>query len=68
MSDRTILNRTRQLVTKRQLARMLHLDPTTLDRWRREGKFPPAIVLTDQTLRWRLSAVEEWLEAREAGQ
>jgi len=65
MTQRITLNRSRptvELVSKRQLADMLSVDPTTIDRWRRDGRFPPGIVMTDQCVRWRLSDVEKWLK------
>ncbi len=68
MVQRVTLNRLRppvELVSKRQIAEMLNVDCSTLDRWRREGRFPEGIAISDQILRWRLTDIEDWLRQRE---
>ena len=56
-----------ELVSKRQLAEMLSVSTATLDRWRRLGRFPKAIALSDQSVRWPLDAVRAWLAEKEGG-
>jgi prophage regulatory protein len=38
----------------------------TLDRWVRQGRFPPPIRIGGGRLRWVVSEVEAWIEARKA--
>ena len=54
-----------ELVSKKQVANMLGVHEATLDRWRREGRFPIGLVLSPQCVRWRLPDVEAWLRKRE---
>jgi predicted DNA-binding transcriptional regulator AlpA len=56
-----------QLIRKRELAELLTVDPWTIDNWRKKGRFPKPIVLSDQVLVWRLTDIDRWLqEKREA--
>jgi predicted DNA-binding transcriptional regulator AlpA len=55
-----------QCVRKRELAKMLSVDPWTIDHWRRKGIIPEPIVLSDQVLVWRLADIEKWLREKEA--
>ena len=56
----------RLLVTKREVSHMLGIHWTTIDRWRRDGKFPQGIMLGPQVLRFKLVDVEAWLSENEA--
>jgi predicted DNA-binding transcriptional regulator AlpA len=53
------------MVRKRQVAAMLGVDWTTIDNWRRSGRFPKGITLSDQVVVWRLGDVEKWIRERE---
>jgi prophage regulatory protein len=54
------------LVRKRDLARLLGVDRWTLDNWRRTGRFPQPLKLSEHIVAWRRSDVEAWLEKRRA--
>lgn len=46
---------------KRPLAKRLNIDTTTLDRWRREGRFPPGKTVSPQVVIWSEDEVLDWL-------
>lgn len=52
------------LLNVNDLANALNVQPSTIRRWRREGKLPKAIVVGG-VVRWRPQVVEQWLLARE---
>lgn len=35
-------------------------------RWRKEGKLPPAAIVANRLIRWRLGTIREWLKSLEA--
>lgn len=56
-----------QLLRKIQLADLLGVSIWTIDAWRRQGKLPPPLVLSEQTVAWRRVDIEEWLAKQERG-
>jgi predicted DNA-binding transcriptional regulator AlpA len=52
------------LIRKRRLAQVLNVNPWTIDRWRRQGKFPEPVWLSDTMPCWRISDVENWVASR----
>lgn len=44
-----------------EVLKMLSVSRDTFDKWRRAGKAPPAYRLPNGSLRFRTSAVNEWL-------
>jgi predicted DNA-binding transcriptional regulator AlpA len=57
-----------ELIGKRQLARLLGVNPWTIDRWRKaDVEFPAPIWLSNSTPRWRRADVERWLAAKRRG-
>jgi len=55
------------LIRKRPLAKRLSVNPWTIDRWRKAGKFPPPIWLSETVPVWRVADIERWLRDRESG-
>jgi len=56
------------LITKRELAHLLAVDPWTVDRWRKsDPSFPEPIWLSGSTPRWKRLDIERWLASRETG-
>jgi ribosomal protein S18 acetylase RimI-like enzyme/predicted DNA-binding transcriptional regulator AlpA len=53
-----------QLIRKRELARLLGINPWTLDGWRKRGLIPPPIVLSPQVVAWRRSVIATLLDER----
>lgn len=57
------------LITKRDVAQMLHVHPESVMRLVRNGKFPAPIRLQDKSgsrLRWDLYEIEAWVDASKA--
>jgi predicted DNA-binding transcriptional regulator AlpA len=54
-----------ELIHKRPLARLLGVNPWTLDFWRRRGQMPPPVVLSPQIVAWRRRDIARWLEERQ---
>jgi predicted DNA-binding transcriptional regulator AlpA len=48
------------------LARLLRVDPWTVDHWRKRGIIPPPLVLSPQVVAWRRTDIMLWLAQREA--
>ena len=51
-----------QLVTKREVAEMLGVNPWTVWELSRTGRFPKPVRIGTKSVRWRLSAVRQWIE------
>lgn len=49
-----------EFVTPSEICKLLRVSASTLDRWLKEGKFPPPIKIAN-TRRWPKSAVEKVL-------
>ena len=54
------------LLSRSDLARLLRVSTTSLDRLRAAGRLPPAIRLGG-ALRWRRETIEQWLRELEHG-
>ena len=54
-----------RIVRIHEAVEMIGVSKATIYRWTREGKFPPSIRLGANSIGWRLSAVERWIESRE---
>lgn len=52
------------LLTTRQAADLLGFEPRTMEELRRKGSGPPFIRLSSRSVRYRLDALERWLEER----
>ena len=51
-----------QLMTADQIARRCQVSRATVLRWHRKGQLPPAVKLTQRSLRWFESDICGWLE------
>lgn len=49
----------------REVARVVGLSLTTVNKLRREGLFPAPIKLSAQAVGWREADVREWIDTRE---
>jgi predicted DNA-binding transcriptional regulator AlpA len=57
-----------RLLSKKQVADLLAVNPFTIDRWRRtDATFPEPLWVTPTTCRWRRTDIQAWLNARPAG-
>jgi prophage regulatory protein len=52
-----------KIYRKKDLCRILGVSATTLDRWMREGSFPPAIRISSNIIGWPASSGEDWLDS-----
>lgn len=66
MEERYVSPDPMQLIRKRELAKLLGVNPWTLDNWRRRGSIPKPIILSGQVVAWRRLEIERWLAEREA--
>lgn len=48
----------------KEVCRAIGVSRSTLERWRRDGSFPPPQRLGPQVVGWQADAVEEWLSDR----
>ena len=55
-----------EVLRPREAARYLGISRSTLDRWRKSGEFPKALQLGAQSIGWRKSTLDEWLDSRPA--
>lgn len=56
----------RELIDRKEKARLLSVSVATLDRMVAAGKTPRPLRLSHGCIRWRLSTVRAWLAASEA--
>lgn len=56
-----------RLVTTKQLGEIVPFSRTHIWRLVKAGKFPAPIRIGENRVAWRLSTVEEWIDARESG-
>jgi predicted DNA-binding transcriptional regulator AlpA len=54
------------LLTDEHLAELIDVNPVTIERWRRAGTFPPALMLPGGHKRTRASEYHAWTAARAA--
>jgi predicted DNA-binding transcriptional regulator AlpA len=52
------------ILCKREVSGWLGVDKSTLDRWTRDGAFPPKVQLGPSRVGWPRSAVQAWLDSR----
>jgi predicted DNA-binding transcriptional regulator AlpA len=56
------------MMSKKQLARLLSVNPWTIDRWRKsDASFPSPVWVTDTTPRWYCRDIERWLASKHQG-
>ena len=59
-----IVERTRELLDEKQAAEYLTVSPGTLSVWRSTGRYSLPFVKVGRRVRYRLSDLDAWLEAR----
>ena len=59
-----IVERTRELLNEEQAAEYLTVSPGTLAVWRSTGRYSLPFVKVGRRVRYRLSDLDAWLEAR----
>lgn len=52
------------ILSKREVSSWLGVDKSTVDRWARDGRFPPKVRLGPSRVGWQQSAVQAWLDRR----
>ena len=55
---------TDRILRPRDVCRVIGLSRTTLWRWQRAGDFPRPVRLGRNSIGWRASTVQEWIDAR----
>ena len=55
-----------RLLTKKDVAAQLRVDPRTLVRMVAAGQFPPPILISPGCPRWRQETIDEWVDGRES--
>jgi len=58
------VERNQKLLDEKQAAKYLTVSPGTLSVWRRVGRYSLPFVKVGRTVRYRLSDVDTWLDAR----
>lgn len=53
-----------RFLRQKEVAELLGISTTTLWRWKKAGKIPQPISLSDQVIVWRTSTIEDWIEAK----
>lgn len=56
-----------KMLSSRDIAEILQVNPKSVERWARRGEFPAGIVC-GRLRRWPRSLLERWIAARVAGQ
>lgn len=59
-----IVERSRELLNEKQAAKYLTVSPGTLSVWRSTGRYSLPFVKVGRRVRYRLSDLDAWLEAR----
>lgn len=54
-----------QLITKKEIAKMLAVGQTNLEKIICQPGFPPVIKIGERTHRWRHSAVKKWIDQQQ---
>lgn len=57
------IERTRPLLTIKELAELLGVSIATINRWNRAGEIPAPIVIGG-SIRWKRVEVEKWLDEK----
>jgi predicted DNA-binding transcriptional regulator AlpA len=55
-----------QLLRKSEVAKLLSVNPFTVDRFRRNGNFPSPIWISDTTPCWRAADIARWIAERQS--
>lgn len=50
----------RLLLSRREVARVVRLSPSTIDELERRQRFPKRIVVSSRCVRWQREQVEDW--------
>lgn len=53
-----------QYIRAKQLATLLSVNQSTIWRWRKKKGFPAPTYLGPNTVVWSMSAIEDWINAR----
>jgi|SRR6266478_7238788 len=53
-----------ELLDPKQAAKLVNVQPRTLEGWRRRGCGPPFLRLSVRSVRYRLEDIERWLDQR----
>ena len=53
-----------QLLTRREVAELIRVNPSTIWRWIKSGDFPAGIPVGKSGKRWRHCDVQQWLVVR----
>lgn len=56
-----------KFLTADDVAKRYDVDRSTIYRWKKEGRFPKAVMFSGGTTRWRLKDLEEWENTLETG-
>jgi prophage regulatory protein len=54
-----------RLLTRPQVEFLVGLGRSTLYQWMAEGRFPKPVRVGNRLVRWRLSDIDAWVQARE---
>lgn len=53
-----------ELLTEKELAKLLDVSKSCVQKWRRKGKGPPFIKVDEWFVRYNLKEVQEWIKNR----
>lgn len=62
--SKTIAGDVDPILSKREVTDWPGVDKSTVDRWTRDGTFPPKVQLGPRRVGWQRSAVQAWLDSR----
>ena len=54
------------ILSKAAVATWLGVSQCTIDRWAREGRFPPKLQLGPARVGWQRNEIEDWLSQKKA--